>query len=45
MKTYCCYCGEEQADKLSCCQENHFVPFEDLYEDLKENILEDAKDE
>jgi hypothetical protein len=27
---YCCYCLETQGDKYHCCQENHFIPFEDL---------------
>jgi hypothetical protein len=31
---YCCYCLEPKGAKYSCCQENHFVPFEDL--DIKE---------
>ena len=44
MRTYCCYCGEEQADKISCCSENHFVPFDDLYDDMKEMILEELGD-
>ncbi len=28
---YCCYCLETKGDKYHCCQENHFIPFEDLY--------------
>jgi len=27
---YCCYCLEPKGDKYHCCQENHFVPFQDL---------------
>jgi hypothetical protein len=39
--TYCCYCAELQGSKYSCCQENHFVPFEDLYEEDKEAMIEE----
>jgi hypothetical protein len=36
---FCCYCLEQKGDKWSCCKENHFVPFQDLYlEDQKEII-------
>ena len=44
---YCCYCLEPQGGKMGCCQENHFVPFEDLYpedqRDIIENELENRK--
>ena len=26
---YCCYCLQMKADRLSCCEENHFVDFDD----------------
>jgi hypothetical protein len=45
MTEYCCYCGEERGDKLGCCQENHFVPFEDLDDDMQKDILENIQDE
>jgi len=36
---YCCYCLEPKGEKHSCCQENHFIPFEDLdYHEQKEII-------
>jgi hypothetical protein len=28
-----------QGDKWHCCQENHFVPFGDLYPEDQEDIL------
>ena len=37
---YCPYCLEPKGEKWQCCQENHFVPFEDLDEDLQKEILE-----
>jgi len=39
--TYCCYCAELQGSKYTCCSENHFVPFEDLYEEDKEAMIEE----
>ena len=38
--TYCCYCTEPK-NYGSCCGENHFVPFEDLYEEDKEAMIEE----
>jgi hypothetical protein len=38
--TFCCYCLEPQGSKWRCCQENHFVPFGDLYPDDQEGILD-----
>lgn len=26
----CVYCGEPKGDSLSCCEENHFVPYKDM---------------
>jgi DNA polymerase III delta prime subunit len=37
---YCCYCTEPKTTG-SCCGENHFVPFEDLYDDDKEAMIEE----
>jgi hypothetical protein len=37
---YCCYCCEPKTYG-SCCQENHFVEFADLYEEDKEAMIED----
>ncbi len=37
----CCNCTEPKGDKYVCCQENHFVPFEDLYEEDKEAMIEE----
>jgi hypothetical protein len=38
---YCCYCTEPQGSSFSCCGENHFVPFQDLYEEDKEAMIEE----
>lgn len=38
---YCCYCGQRQGDKFMCCEENHFVPFNELDKDMQQAILED----
>ena len=38
---YCCYCAETKGSKYTCCHENHFVPFEDLYEEDKEALIEE----
>jgi hypothetical protein len=37
---YCCYCAEPKTSG-SCCGENHFVPFEDLYEDDQEALIQE----
>jgi hypothetical protein len=36
---YCCYCCEPRSGN-SCCQENHFVEFKDLYEEDQIAIIE-----
>ena len=38
---YCCYCTEPKGDKYTCCSENHFVPFGDLYDEDKEAMIEE----
>ena len=38
---YCPYCLTPKGDKYHCCQENHFIPYEDLYPD--EQALIDAE--
>jgi len=37
---YCCYCTEPKTYG-SCCGENHFVEFGDLYEEDKEAMIEE----
>ena len=37
---FCVYCGEERGDKRSCCQENHWVEYEDLDEETKNSLKE-----
>lgn len=39
---FCAYCLEERNDKRSCCQENHWVVYEDLDEETK-NLLKESK--
>ena len=41
---YCCYCLTPRNDKMGCCQENHFIPFYDLYEDEQNHIIESEWD-
>ena len=38
---YCCYCCQPKGGAISCCQENHFVPFGDLYADDKKAMIEE----
>jgi len=38
--TYCCYCTELKTSG-SCCGENHFVEFTELYEEDKEAMIEE----
>jgi len=37
---FCAYCCEERGDKRSCCQENHWVEYEDLDEETKNSLKE-----
>jgi hypothetical protein len=37
---FCAYCFEERADKISCCQENHFIEFKDLDEETQKELKE-----
>jgi hypothetical protein len=42
---YCCYCLDPKGSKYSCCKENHFVPFSDLYEDDQNYLIDEQVDE
>lgn len=42
---YCCYCCQPQNGKISCCKENHFVPFDDLYEEDQKAMIRDIAEE
>jgi hypothetical protein len=42
---YCCYCLEPKGESWSCCQENHFVEFQDLYLEDQKFIIESELDE
>ncbi len=37
---FCAYCCDERGDKRSCCQENHWVEYEDLDEETKNSLKE-----
>jgi len=41
---YCCYCLEPQTS-FSCCQENHFVTFNDLYEEDQSALIQQQIEE
>jgi len=41
---YCCYCIEERGNKMSCCSENHFVPFSDLDDSTQMEIINEEYD-
>ena len=38
---YCCYCSDTKGEKISCCSENHFVPFGALYAEDKKAMIEE----
>ena len=42
---YCVYCVTPKGDSYACCQENHFVPFDDLYPEDQAALLEEMKDD
>ncbi len=40
-RLYCCYCGSEKGNAISCCHESDFVPFDDLPEDMQDELLDE----
>ena len=32
MELYCTYCGRPKGDRISCCQENHWMTGKEYYE-------------
>ena len=42
---YCCYCCQPQEEKSSCCSENHFIDFGDLYEEDQEAMIDEQLSE
>lgn len=42
---YCPYCLTPKGDKYHCCQENHFIPYEDLYPEDQAALDEDEEGE
>lgn len=43
-RTYCCYCLNTEHG-WSCCGENHFLRFSDLYEEDQDALIIDALEE
>lgn len=41
---YCCYGGSAQDERLTCCGEYHFVPWEDLDADMREALETQGED-
>jgi hypothetical protein len=41
---YCPYCMEPRNDKRSCCEENHFINFEDFDDETQTQIIQDEYD-
>jgi hypothetical protein len=41
---YCVYCLEPKNDKLSCCEENHFLDFQYFDDDTQKDIIQDEYD-
>ncbi len=42
---YCCYCLEPKGESWSCCDENHFIEFKDLYIEDQKFIIDSELDE
>jgi len=38
---YCCYCCQPKGCSISCCEENHFVPFSSLYADDQKAMIDE----
>jgi hypothetical protein len=36
---YCCYCYTVRGCSISCCQENHFVMFQDLDDETQNEMI------
>lgn len=41
---YCCYCCQPKTS-YTCCEENHFVPFDHLYAEDKKAMIEEQMHE
>ena len=37
---FCVYCYEPKGDKRGCCQENHFIPFQDFDIEEQKDIID-----
>ena len=42
---YCYYCLNAKGGKFSCCHENHFGTFRDLYEEDQKEIINNELDQ
>jgi hypothetical protein len=36
---YCCYCGDVKT-RHTCCQENHFIAYSEMYPEDQQDLLE-----
>ena len=41
---FCPYCMEPKGNKLSCCEEVHFIEFQDFDDDTQTQIVQDEYD-
>ena len=41
---FCAYCMESKGNKLSCCEEVHFLEFQDFDDDTQTKIVQDEYD-
>jgi hypothetical protein len=41
---YCVYCLEPKNEQISCCEENHFIPFEHFDDETQTQIVQDEYD-
>jgi hypothetical protein len=42
---YCCYCLEPKGENYRCCDENHFVEFQELNLEEQKVIIDDELDQ
>jgi hypothetical protein len=42
---YCCYCLEPKGESYKCCDENHFVEFQELNIEEQKVIIDDELDQ
>ena len=42
---YCCYCLEPKGESYKCCDENHFIEFQELDIEEQKIIIDDELDQ